>query len=135
MATFALTDASVVINSVDLSDHVQSVELNYEADALEDTNMGDSTHIQLGGLKNWTMTIEFSQDFASSSVDATIFPLVGSTTTVTVKPTSGAVSSTNPSFSGTGLVRSYNPLSGSVGDKATCTVEIVAAGDLSRSTV
>lgn len=134
MATFVLTDATVEIDSVDLSDHVISVDLTYEADAVEDTNMGDSTHINLGGLKNWSLSIEFSQDFASGKVDATLFSLVGSTTTVAVKPTSSATSATNPSFGGTALLTSYNPISGSVGDKLTCTAEFGPAGDLSRST-
>ena len=42
MATLVLTDASVNINSVNLSDHVTSVSVTYEADAVEDTNMGDT---------------------------------------------------------------------------------------------
>jgi hypothetical protein len=133
MATLVLVDASLVINAVDLSDHVRSITLNYSADMVGDDNMGDVTHIFKGGLKNWSFDVEFSQDYAASEVDATLFAIVGTTFVVTAKPTSGAVSATNPSFSGTGILESYNPLGGAVGELATATVTIQSAGDLTRS--
>lgn len=135
MATLVLTDASVTINSVDLSDHVKSVTINYSADMVEDTNMGDDTHLMKGGgLKNWSMDVEFAQDYAASSVDATLFPLVGSTFTVDVLPTSSSVSATNPKYTGTGILESYTPIAGSVGELSTAPITINAAGSLSRAT-
>jgi len=134
MASIVLKDASVVINSVDLSAWCLSAEISYDADQVEDTNMGDNTHIYLAGtLLNWTMTFEFTQDFAASAVHATLFSLVNTATTIVVKPTSGAVSATNPSWTGSGIIQSYPFLSGSVGDKATVTVGIVPAGDLAQA--
>jgi len=134
MAKFVFTDASLVINSVDLSDHVQSVTLNYEAELQDDTTMGDDTRTNLGGLKNWSIDVQFAQDFASNEVDATLFSIVGTAVTCVLKPTSGAVSSTNPSFTGSGLIASYNPMGNSVGDLATAPVTINAAGTLTRAT-
>lgn len=134
MAKFVFTDASLVINSVDLSDHVQSVTLNYEAELQDDTTMGDDTRTNLGGLKNWSMDVQFAQDFAANEVDATLFSIVGTAVTCVLKPTSGAVSSTNPSYTGSGIIASYNPLGNSVGDLATAPVTIAPAGTLARAT-
>jgi len=134
MGTFVLTDASVTINSVDLSDHVRSVTFNYEGEAVDDTNMADTNRIMAGGLKNYSVDVEFSQDFAASKVDATLFSLVGSTTTVVLLPTSAAVSATNPSFTGTMLLTSYPPITGTVGDLATATASFVPAGAITRAT-
>lgn len=134
MASFAFTDASVTINSVDLSDHVRSVTLNIEAEDLEDTAMGDTFRSRIGGLKDWSIDIEFNQDFAASEVDATIFPLLGTVVAVEVRPTSAPVSATNPKFSGNVLVSEYNPLDGSVGDLATTSVSWPGAGALTRAT-
>lgn len=134
MASFAFTDASVVINAVDLSDHVRSVTLNVEAEDLEDTAMGDTYRSRIGGLKDWSIDVEFNQDFAASEVDATIFPILGTVVTVTVKPTSAAVGATNPSYSGSVLISEYNPLDGSVGDLATTSVSWPGAGTLTRAT-
>ncbi|HEX6968961.1 MAG TPA: radical SAM protein [Micromonosporaceae bacterium] len=134
MATFAFTDASVVVNSVDLSDHVRQVTLNVSADELDDTAMGDTFRSRIGGLKDWSVTLEFNNDFAASEVDATLWPLLGTTTTITIKPTSGSVSATNPSYSGPVLVSQVNPLGGSVGDLATVSVTWQGAGTLTRAT-
>ena len=135
MATFVYTDASVVVNSVDLSDHVKSCTLNYEAEMLDDTVMGDTTRSNIAGLLNWSIDVEFLQDFASAKVDATLFSLVGAAAfTVTVKPTSASVSATNPSFSGSAVLESYPPMSGSVGDLETASATFRSAGTLARAT-
>ena len=135
MATLALTGAHVEINSVDLSTFVRSVNINYAAEMLDETAMGDTTRTMKGGLKNWSMEIEFTQDFAASSPDVSLFSLVGSTFTVLVRPVKGsAVSATNPNYTGTGILESYNPLGNAVGDLATTSVTIQSAGALSRAT-
>lgn len=134
MATFAFTDASVVINSVDLSDHVRQVKITAEADDLENTAMGATYKSRLGGLKDWSVDIEFNQDFASAKVDATVFPLLGSTTTITIIPVNTTVGATNPSYSGSVLVKEYAPLDGSVGDLATTSFTWPGAGTLTRAT-
>jgi len=134
MAEFVFTDASLVINSVDLSDHVESVALNYSAEPLDDTVMRDTTRSKIGGLLDWSMAVTFKQDYAASKVDATLFSIVGTVVTVTLKPTSAAVSATNPSYSGSVLVAEYNPLGGSVGDMAVAPVALPSAGTLTRAT-
>lgn len=134
MAVFCYRDASVVVNAVDLSDHVKSVTLNAPADLLEDTAMGDTFKSRIAGLKDWSITAEFHQDFAASKVDATLFPLIGAAAfTVTVKPTSAAVSATNPSYSGLMVLEGYPPLSGTVGDLASASVTFQGAGTLTRA--
>lgn len=134
MATLVLTDAFVDIDGTDLSSAVRSVTVNYSAELQDETAMGDDTRVRLGGLKDWSMDIEFNQDFAAASVDATLFPLVGTTFTVEVRPTSAARSATNPGYTGTGILESYPPLGNSVGDVATASVTIQSAGTLSRAT-
>ena len=136
MPTLVLDDASVVLNSVDLSDHVKSVSISYSAEMHDDTAMGDNTKSNKGGLKDWSLDVTFHQDYAASSVDATLFPLVGSTFAVVVKPTSGAVSATNPSYSATGILESYTPMGGGVGELAETSAAIKPANhtDLTRAT-
>ena len=134
MAKFVLTNAFVSIAGTDLSDHVESVALNYEAEGQDATSMSDLTRIMLGGLKNWSIDVNFRQDFASSSVDDTLFSIVGTQVTVIVRPDAGSVSTTNPNFTGTALVQSYNPLGNSVGDVAAAPVTLMSAGTLSRAT-
>lgn len=134
MADLVATDVDVSIDSNDVSDHVTQVSFTYMGEAQENTAMSDTTRTRIAGLKDWNIQIDFNQDYAASGVDAIIFPLVGTTFTVAVKPTSGSTSSTNPSFNGTAFLESYNPIQGSVGEVMTTSISMVAAGDLSRST-
>src|ERR1043165_7871428 len=101
MATLVFTDASVKINTVDLSDHVKSVKLNYSAELQDSTAMGMTSKGRKGGLKDWSAEIEFYQDYAAAKVDATIFPLVGVQTAFELIPVKGTgVSATNPRYQG-----------------------------------
>lgn len=134
MAVFVLTDASVTVNSVDLSAYVTSVTLNYEKDSVEVTAMGNSGHLYTGGLQNNSLDVTFNQDFAATKVAATLDALIGSTTTVVVKPTSAAVSATNPSYTiASAFLNATQPVNGSVGDLASMSVSFTG-GTLTKAT-
>jgi hypothetical protein len=136
MAQQLFTDAFVSINGVDLSAHVKSVSLNYEAEMLDDTVMGDTTRSMAAGLKNWSVEVEFLQDYAASKVDATLFQLVGAAAfAIIIRPdNSDGVSATNPNFTGNVVLESYPPVTGTVGDLHTTRATFRAAGALSRAT-
>lgn len=134
MASFAFIDARLEVNSVVLSSFCRAVTLNVSADELDDTAMGDTYRSRISGLKDFSVQPEFNSDFAASAVDVTIFALLGSTTTVKVRPTSAAISATNPEYSGSVLVSQYNPFGNSVGDLATVSVAWPGAGTLTRAT-
>jgi len=134
MAIFVATDYSVTLNTVDLSDHVKSCVLNYSAELQDDTVMSDTTRSRIGGLLDWSIDIEFAQDFAASKVDATLFSIVGTVFACVLVPTSSAVSATNPSFTGNGVLETYPPMGGAVGDLATTNITIQSAGTLTRAT-
>jgi hypothetical protein len=120
MAAIVLTDVSVTINSVAVSGKATNVVITYEKEAVEITAFGDNSRNFVGGLGNVTCDVTLNQDFAASSIEATIYPLVGTTTTVTFKPTSGAVSATNPSYTITGAyLASHTPINGAVGELST----------------
>lgn len=119
MAIFVLKNASVTINSVDLSSYVTSVTLDYKIDAVESTAMGSGGHVYTGGLQANQVTVNLNQDFAATKTEATIFPLVGTSTTVVVKADTGAVSTTNPSYTiSSTYLEGSQPVNGSVGDLA-----------------
>lgn len=134
MAKFAATDYVVTVAGVDFSANLNSVELSQEADDIETTAFGSSWRTRIGGLKQASLTLNFMQDFGAGSVDATLNPLLGSIATVTIKPTSGTVTSTNPSFSMACLVTSYSPFASSVGDIATLSVTWPVSGSVTRAT-
>ena len=118
MPQLVLTNADITVNGVVLSDRANSVELNYEVESVEVTAFGTNRSF-IGGLQNNTITIEFMQDFAATETEATIYPLVGTQTTVTVRPGAQATSATNPLYTVTGtFLSSHTPVSATVGELA-----------------
>ena len=118
MAQLVLKDADITVNGVVLSNRANSVELVYEVESVEVTAFGGNRSF-IGGLQNNTITIEFMQDFAAANVEATIFPLVGTQTSVTVRASSTATSATNPLYTVSGtFLASHTPVSATVGELA-----------------
>ena len=137
MPTMVYTDAYVRINGTDVSNHVKSVQLNYEAEMLDDTVMGTTgTRSNKPGLKNWTLQVEFLQDYAAGSIDATLFGLVGAAAfPVVVRPVkSTVVGATNPNYTGNAVLESYPPLTGEVGALGTASASFRCATNLQRLT-
>lgn len=134
MAKIVLTDAVITINSVVLSDHANSVTLNYEVDSVEVTAFGDGGHNFTGGLTNVSLDVELMQDFAAASTEATIYPLVGTRTTVKVKPSSGAVSATNPEYTiANTFLAAHTPVAATIGELAMTSLSFTG-GNLSKAT-
>ena len=139
MAAIVLTDFSFLIDDVagtpvNLSDHVQSITLNLNADIQEDTSMGSTYKTRLGGLKDWSVDVTFKQDFTAAKVDATLFGILGKAGTFTGKPTSAVVGATNPSYSGEVILATYPPFGNAVGELATVSAQFQGNGTLTRAT-
>jgi hypothetical protein len=117
MAIFLQNNVGVKINSVDLSDHITSVTLTQNFDELEVTALGDTAHKMVKGLEASTLTLNFLNDFAAASVQATLQAAYGTTVTAVLLPVKGtAVSATNPLYTVSILVNNLTPLNGAVGD-------------------
>lgn len=134
MAKFIATDYQIEIDSTDFSGSLAAATLEISADEQETTAFGADYRTRLAGLKDASLTLDWHQDFGASSVDATLFPLLGSAVAFTITPTSEAVSATNPSYSGTAIVTSYSPFASSVGDIATFSVTWPVSGAVTRAT-
>jgi len=97
-----LSNPSLTVNAVDLSDQTTSATLTVKYDALESTAFGGSSRVYVAGLGDHELTVELFMSYAATETYATLATLVGTATTVVMKPTSSAVSATNPSFTLTG---------------------------------
>ena len=130
-----LKNAHLTVNAVNLSTSVRSLSITLGVEPQDDTAMADNTRTSEAGLKIWSLTVQFFQSFAGGSVDATLFPLLGAAPfTVIVRPDAGAVSATNPNYTGSMILASYTPVTGEVGTEHMVQAEFVAAGDVSRAT-
>lgn len=123
MAVFLNNKVGLKINNVDLSDHVTSVTLNYAADELEVTAMGDTAHKFVAGLESGTLTVSFLNDTAAANVLATLNAAFGTTVATKMVQEKGnpttTISATNPLYTFDILVNNLTPINGGVGDIGT----------------
>ena len=134
MARIVLTDAKVTINGINLSDHIASVTLSSSLDVVDTTGFSStSARTRVSGLQDNSLTLEFHQDYATSNVEQTIYPLIGTNTTVVVSPTSAAVGPLNPTYSFSANVAEWQPLSGAVGELATASVTWPISGAITKA--
>lgn len=136
MAKYVVTGNKVSINGVDLSSSVARAELAMTVADVDATDFASGGYTELvGGLKSGSISIDFHQDYAAASVDATIFPLIGTIATAVVIAGNGsAASSTTPAYTATVLVNGWNPVSGAVGDLSTVSVTWPTSGAISKAT-
>lgn len=134
MAKFVATDYVIDIGGTDFSSSIAAATLEISADEQETTAFGADYRTRISGLKDASITLDFHQDFGAASVDATLFPLLGSVVAWSIKPTSGSVSATNPSYSGSAVVTSYSPFASSTGDLAQFSVTWPVTGAITRGT-
>jgi hypothetical protein len=135
VAKFVATQYNIKINGADFTSAIAAVTFDVSAAEQETTAFGDSFVQRISGLKDASVSLDFHQDFGSASVDATLFPLLGSQATVTVIPSGTVVSATNPSYTGVFLCTEYSPFASSVGDLATLSVSWpLASGSITRGT-
>ena len=135
MAIFVATDFSVSINgSTALASYLTQVELKATANDVTTTAVGSPWVTRVAGLKEGSLTLQFNQDYATTTVDATLWPLLGTNATVVIRPSSTAVSASNPSYTAVCVVNDLTPISGNIGDLATFSVTWPTTGAVSRAT-
>jgi hypothetical protein len=134
MARLVLTNAYIVFGTNDLSDHISSISLSTSYDIVETTSFGDTAKKRVAGLADNSVTFEFHQDFATSSVEQVIYPLLGTAVTCTVKPVNTTTSATNPQYSFSVLVSEWTPLNGGVGELLSASVSWPISGAITKTT-
>ena len=134
MAVLVLTNCSIKINTVQLADRANTVTVNYEIDSVEVTAFGSGGHTFTGGLQNNSIEVTLQQDYAAANVEATIYPLVGTTTTVEIIPVNTTVSSTNPRYTiSNAFLAAHTPVAGGVGELASTSLSFTG-GTLVKAT-
>ena len=134
MAKLVLTNPQITVAGTDLSGWVTSVTLDTKYDIVETTAFGDTAKKRVAGLADNSISLEFQQDFASSSVESTIYPLLGTAANIVIKPVNTTVSTTNPSYTVSAVVAEWQPLKGGIGQLATASVTWPVSGAIAKAT-
>lgn len=136
MANYVVKTHKLKLAALDVSAFVEDCALSWGVEALDSTAMGATAHARTAGLITWSIDATLLQDAVDSSVDNVVYDaMVAGTIAVKVCP--GVAGSTtesagNPIYRGTGVVESYVPIQGNVGEMAKMKLKIRAGGDLTR---
>ena len=144
MAIFFQNNVGVKISTdgstyVDLTDHVQSVTINYNVDQLDVSAMGTGGHALIAGLQSNTVAIDLLNDDAASSVMQTLNTVVGTNAKFKILQTvsaigsgtsTGTVAATNPLYSGLLFINKLTPVVGQVGAVAVQSLTFDVSGSL-----
>ena len=129
MARIVLTNSQVVFGTTDFSQYVTSVALSTTYDVVETTAFSNTARTRVAGLADNSIALEFNQDYASGALEATIYPTLGTSVSMTVRP----VASGTPTYTFNALVSEWQPLNGAVGELATASVTWPISGTITKS--
>jgi hypothetical protein len=131
-----LLDGGLIVNGIDLSDHLDALELGTHSAPIDVTSYGDTATVWTLGMRTDVIQATFLQDFGVTKVNAVLSGLLSSSGfTVTAKPRQNSLTGpTNPTFSATCILTNYTPLSGKVGDRDDAPVVFQAVTEIVEAT-
>ena len=129
MASQVLKNVSIWVDGYDASGQMNALALEYAAESLERTAVNGSTRLKAGGLKNTRMT---HSGFWAADYDAGVFSTVGANMPVTIA--SAGADTGDLAYLAQTLNAAYKPKL-TVGSRAGFTLELEAAGELTRGVV
>ena len=133
MATKVYTNSQFAVGGVDMSGYLQDLTVNYSAELLDETAMGDLTRARIGGLKVWSFAAKLNDDLSSCGPSAVVWSLVGCQTCVEWRPVNACSTDSNPYYWGIAAVDGC-PMGGTVGTLAQEAITFQSGGVLTRTT-
>lgn len=135
MTKIVLLDAQVSINNNDLTAWCSKIELSDEfEDKSVTTFASGGAEEVLGGLEKFEAALTFKQDYDAAALDSIMWALRRQVVTFSSRAKVGAVSASNPQYSGKLLINRWVPIAGSVGDVGEVDVTFPGSGPLARAT-
>ena len=132
MAKLVLTDSKITINGTDCSTNIAAVTINVTAAEVETTAFGQGAVTRVGGLQDNSVTLSMHNDY--SAIEGLVYPLIGSTAQIVVKPNGTAVGTANPSYTMQALITEWTPVNGAVGELTPADVTGPVSGTVTKAT-
>jgi len=126
--TTFLSNATVAIGAVDVSDQCSAVALTTGFDQLETTTMGAGGHTFTKGLQTVEVTLTMFNSYGAGEIEATLYDICGDdAVTLTISPSGTTESASNPEYTITGaFLANFTPVNSTVGELST--VEVTFTG-------
>jgi hypothetical protein len=135
MPILVLTAATLLINAVDRSALTSKVEVSADVDEKDVTTYTSAGWKSvLGGLKSGNVAVTLKNDLAAAGLDEIMWGLFGTVVPFEVRAVNSARSTSNPSYTGNMLIKSWTPITGSPGDVNEASYTFPTSGPVTRLT-
>lgn len=132
--TTYLSNPSVLLGAVDVSDQCSSATITVGYDQLETTAFGSTGRSFAAGLESVEVTLTLFNSYGASEIEATLSTLVGTTSNITIYPSGTTPGVSNPEYEIVGaFLANFTPISANVGELSTVDVTFVG-GTWARAT-
>lgn len=131
-----LDNAFVSVGGTDISAYIKKVAVKPKYEAIAGNRMGHTSKVNEAGLQEWVVSLTIKNDFGVGLVDSILWSLfiAKAAFTVIVRPTTSAVGTSNPNFTGSSVMLEYSPIDAEHGQQVEATVSLECAGLMSRAT-
>lgn len=125
--TVYLSNPTVTIGGVDVTQNTSAASLEIGYDSLESTTFGDTGHRFVSGLQMVNVTLTMFMNYGTGEIEATLFDQVGDgTTTLVISPAGAAESASNPEYTiSNAMLASFTPIVTTVGELSQVSVSYV----------
>ena len=125
--TVYLSNPTVTIGGVDVTQNTSAASLEIGYDSLESTTFGDTGHRFVSGLQMVNVTLTMFMNYGTGEIEATLFDQVGDgTTTLVISPAGTTESASNPEYTvSNAMLASFTPIVTSVGELSQVSVSYV----------
>jgi hypothetical protein len=122
--TVYLSNPTVFISTVDVTQNTSAASLEIGYDSLESTTFGDTGHRFVSGLQMVNVTLTMFQNYGAGEIEATLFDVVGDgTTTLVISPSGSTESASNPEYTiSNAMMSSFTPIVTTVGELSQVSV-------------
>jgi hypothetical protein len=129
MATHTAASGVIKVGSDDIAE-VTGYSLEYNADTVEDTVMGDTARTYISTLKSFTASLDAFWDETDTNGQGAL--TVGSSITFSIYPEGDVTGDTY--YTGSGIITGRT-ITSSVGEMITASFTVQGSGDLTETTV
>lgn len=135
MPKMVLKASYLSLDGNNVSSNTSKIELTAEVEEKDVTTFASNGWVELlGGLASGQLAAGFKQDVAAAALDSIMWPLFGTVVDFEVRLSNAAVGTSNPSYTGSVLIKEWKPIAGSVGDTAEVDVTFPTSGEVVRAT-
>jgi hypothetical protein len=125
--TVYLSNPTVTIGGVDVTQNTSAASLEIGYDSLESTTFGDTGHRFVSGLQMVNVTLTMFMNYGTGEIEATLFDQVGDgTTTLVISPSGTTESASNPEYTiSNAMLASFTPIVTTVAELSQVSVSYV----------